>query len=112
MSEVVEHVNVGQYFYDGKESPQEVAAAVYGDAHRYAAILRANPDGLEKGTWIDVPNKKGRRSVVQEGESTTQFLQRLYSNQPSHLYIDNYLLWNGGMMAEELVGMQVYVPER
>jgi hypothetical protein len=112
MSEIVEHVNIGRYFYDGYESPQEVANTVYGDAHRYPAILKANPDGLEAGTWIDVPNKKGRQSKVLEGESTTQFIQRLYKGQPTHLYVDRYLMWNGNFMAEDLVGMVVFIPER
>jgi hypothetical protein len=36
----------------------------------------------------------------------------MFPNQPVHLYTDNFYKWNAGNEAEDLIGSQVFIPER
>lgn len=110
---MVEHVNVGLYRVGYQQSPRDIAKVAYNDGHLYHVLMRANPDSTwEQGEVIRVPNKKGRQSVVEAGETTTDFIKRLYKGQPAHIYSDRYLQWNDGHVVENLVGQVVFIPER
>jgi len=110
---MINHVNVGLYRLGTAETPQEVSQKVYNDVHRYPALLQANPDSdWNVGDIIRVPNKQGRTSVVEEGESTTEFIARMYKGHMGHLFLEKYLLWNAGVLAEHLVGQEVFIPDR
>lgn len=109
---MISHVNVGLYRLSDGESVQDVAGKVYGDVRMYAVLLKKNPQ-LEwnVGDIVKVPNKRGRVAVPNEGETTTEFITRVYRGHMAHQFLDKYLLWNAGLMIEELVGNDVFIPE-
>jgi len=112
MSEITK-TRDGYYLLGEGQGPSEVAAAVYGNVNKYAEISTVNSD-LEwlPGTHILVPNKEGRTTVVQENETTFEVISRMFPNQPVHLYLDRFYMWNDGFDAEDLVGVMVFIPER
>jgi len=110
---MISHVNTGLYILGPGETAQDVAKKVYNDVHRYPALLKANQDCQWKvGDIINVSNVKGRKTVVQPGETTSELITRMFKGHMVHQFIDKYLLWNGGKLAEELVGNEVFIPER
>lgn len=110
---MIYHVNIGRYRLKSGDTPRSVAENAYSDGNMYTVLTRNNPDiSWEQGEVVLVPNKKGRETVVAEGESTKQLLQRMYKHDPMHVHLQKFLTWNGGFHAEELVGETVYVPER
>jgi hypothetical protein len=110
---MISHVNTGLYILGPGETVQEVSKKVYNDVHRYQALLKANPDcRWEVGDIIKVNNVRGRTTVVLDGETTAELISRVYKGHMVHQFIDKYLLWNGGKLAEELVGTEVFIPER
>jgi len=110
---MIHHVNTGLYILGPGESAQDVAKKVYNDVRMYTALLKGNPGcRWEVGDIINVINVKGRTTVVQEGETTTALIERMFKGHMVHQFIDKYLLWNDGKLAEELVGTEVFIPER
>lgn len=110
---MVEEVDTGLFILSGNLSPQEVALAVYGDVRRYGFLMEHNADTeWSAGSTIEVPGKKGRTSVVQEDETTTSLIQRMFPGQPSYLFVEGYLKWNANLLAEELVGKTIFIPNR
>lgn len=110
---MISHVNTGLYILGPGETAQDVAKKVYNDVHRYPALLKANQDcQWQVGDIIKVINVRGRTTVVEAGETTAGLISRVYKGHMVHQYIDKYLLWNGGKLAEELVGTEVFIPER
>jgi hypothetical protein len=110
---MVEHVNVGVYTLKEGDTPRSVAEDVYSDGNLYTVLTKNNLESnWEPSEKIKVPNKKGRRTVVQDRESIKTLLQRMYPHDPPHIYYKKFYTWNGGVQVEDLVGSQVYVPER
>jgi len=110
---MIYHVNIGRYILKNDDTPRSVAEDVYSDGNMYTVLTKNNVDSSwEQGEVIFVPNKKGRETVVQEGESTKQVIQRMYRHDPPHVHLQKFLLWNANLHAESLVGETVYVPER
>lgn len=110
---MISHVNTGLYILCPGETVQDVARKVYNDVRMYTALLKANPDcRWEVGDIIRVINVRGRTTIVQEGETTAELISRMYKGHMVHQFIDKYLLWNGGKLAEELVGSEIFIPER
>lgn len=110
---MVESTNTGTYILSEGETPAQVSLTVYGDTYKVPLLLKEN-SGIkwEAGESVVIPNKKGRTTVVQEGETTNSLLARMYGGQPTYLYVQLYLKWNAGIIAEDLVGREVFVPER
>lgn len=105
------HVKHGLYRLSEGESPREVAEKVYGDSSRYQILLKYNDDwGTEE--VITVPNKEGRITKVEEGDSLDSTIKRMFPNQPPHLYDRRYLVWNAGILPQDLVGENIFIPER
>lgn len=111
MSEVVQ-VNEGYYRFNVGETASSIARRVYGDVHKASALLRANEEDWEDLEQVVVPNKKGRVTQVQEGESVQRIIARMFPNQPVSIYMQPFFLWNGGEHIKLLPGDSVYVPER
>jgi len=110
---MVSEVNVGRYRLGYQSSPQEVALAVYGDVTKVPMLLKENPDiQWGAGDMVLAPNKKGCLTEVQQGETTVEVIKRCYPHQPSHLFVDAFLKWNNGLLAEDLVGQVVFIPHR
>ena len=110
---MISHVNVGLYILGPGESAQDVSRKVYNDVHKYQTLLEDNQSSRwEIGDIIKVRNKHGRVTVVQEGETTVELINRMYKGHMAHQFIEKFLLWNSGMMAEQLVGKEVFIPER
>lgn len=110
---MVYHVNIGTYVLKEGDTPRSVAELAYKDGNMYTALTKANlGSNWEPGETVKVPNKKGRETVVEDGESTRQVIQRMFKNDPPHIYFDKFLAWNGGEQAEFMTGKKVYVPER
>lgn len=110
---MISHVNTGLYILGPGETAQDVARKVYNDVHRYPALLKANdPCEWEAGDIIKVHNVAGRIATVKQGETTTELIGRMYKGHMPHQFIDRYLLWNNGKLAEELVGTEIFIPER
>lgn len=110
---MISHVNTGLYILGPGETAQDVAAKVYNDVHRYPALLKANdPCKWEVGDIIKVINVTGRTTVVEDGETTAELISRVYKGHMVHQFIDKYLMWNNGKLAEELVGTEVFIPDR
>lgn len=110
---MVENTNTGTYILSEGETPSQVSLTVYGDTYKVPLLLKENSDiEWKSGESVVIPNKKGKTTVVQEGETTNSLLARMFSGQPTYLYVQLYLKWNAGIIAEELVGREVFVPER
>lgn len=109
----VEKTNTGIYILSEGESPAQVSLSVYGDTYKVPMLLKENPDiNWEKNDPVVIPNKKGRTTVVEKGETTAVLLSRMFSGQPTYLYLELFLKWNAGNIAEKLVGREIFVPER
>lgn len=112
MSEITK-TRDGFYLLGEDESPAKISEAVYGDPRKYAEIIKSNTSiAWEPGVQILIPNKAGRTTVVQENETTFELIRRMFPEQPTHLYLDRFYLWNDGCEAEDLVGQVVFIPER
>jgi len=110
---MIYHVNIGKYVLKEGDTPRSVAEVVYKDGSMYTTLTTHNKElEWEPGNIVQVPNKKGRETTVEDGESTRQVLQRMYRHDPPHIYFNKFLDWNGGLHAEELSGQTVFVPER
>jgi hypothetical protein len=110
---MVNHVNTGLYILGLGQTPHDVSRSVYGDPSKYHILLKENQHSeWDAGDIIKVPNKKGRTAVVEQGETTIQFISRVFRGNMAHQYLDKYLLWNDGFLVEELVGTEVFIPER
>lgn len=112
MNSSVEIIGDGYFLLEDGQSPQMVSEIVYNHSSHYAILLKANdPDAWYAGNHVVVPNKKGRRTVVREGESMVEIIKRLYPFQPPHLYIERFYRWNGNQDASALEGQMVFIPE-
>lgn len=110
---MVYHVNTGLYILGYKQDPREVARVAYGDGHLYHVLLKHNThSNWQEGDVIEVPNKKGRQTIVEDGEILVDLIKRMFPNQPTHLYVDRYLQWNAHILPEDLAGTMVFIPER
>lgn len=109
---MIEHIDHGLYLLNPGDTASVVARRVYGDVHKSNVILQANPGDWDEKLRLVVPNKKGRTAYLQEGESPTDVIKRMFPNQPVHLYTLQYKIWNGGddgWLGEDDL---VFVPER
>lgn len=107
----VEFVNDGTFRLTEGESPREVAEKVYGDSSRYQILLKYN-DNWDTLDTVIVPNKRGRMDVVHPEDTIKSLIKRMFPNQPVHLYEFRYMIWNAGLLPEDLVGCKVFIPER
>lgn len=109
---MIYHVSTGLYILSQDETVHDVAKNVYGDKSMYHVLLKANPHlQWVAGDIVEVPNKKGRIGIPEEGETTAAFISRMFSGHMVHQYLPKYLLWNSRLLAEELAGTQVFIPE-
>lgn len=109
---MIERRSHGTFLLQDGDTPRSVAEVVYGDGSRYAILLKYNPEQWVPGTRIEVPNKAGRSTTVEDGEQTRDLIARMFKNQPVHLYLKRYYQWNGMREATDLVGETVFIPER
>lgn len=107
----VEFVKDGTFRLSEGESPREVAEKVYGDSSRYQILLKYN-DNWETLETVVVPNKGGRTDIVRTDDTLKSLVKRMFPNQPVHLYEDRYMVWNAGLLPENLVGHTIFIPER
>jgi hypothetical protein len=105
-------VSDGQYLLREHDTPRSVAELVYGDGAKYQVLLAKNAFLWESGRRIEVPNKRGRISQFVAGESPMQLIARMFPNQPVHLFLPKFFLWNGGQEHELVEGDIVFIPER
>lgn len=109
---MIEHVNDGLYLLNPGDDAQRVARRVYGDVHKSNVLLQANPVDWDTLERIVVPNKKGRVTTLQAGETPKAVVARMFPNQMPHLYMLQYSIWNGGADGWLVEGDEVFVPER
>ena len=105
----VTKVDEGLFVIREHDTPHSVAHTVYGDGHRYPAIIKANREDWEEGEQIKVPNKKGRVTIYDD-VSVEVMLKRMFPNQPVHIFMELFMKWNNGGDISE--GAIVFVPER
>lgn len=111
MSDVTQ-VDYGLYLLNSGDTASSVARRVYGDVHKATVVLAANDGPWEDLEHVVVPNKKGRCTTVQGGESPQQLIERMFPNQPVSIYLAPFFMWNGGEYMKLLPGDVVFVPER
>lgn len=109
---MIEHVNDGLYLLNPGDDASVVARRTYGDVHKSVVILKANLGDWDQMDRVVVPNKKGRTTQIQEGEAPRDTIMRMFPNQPPHLYLLQYSIWNGGEDGWLRPGDTVFVPER
>lgn len=113
MVETFSKVTEGYYFLRDGEGAVEVAKAVYGgDASKAGSLLHANPEEWFPEDYITIPGKGGRVANIKPMESPNRLIQRMFPGQPTHLYLKQFYLWNGGEHREFYGGELVFVPER
>jgi hypothetical protein len=112
MSYEVTTVNSGLYLLNYGEDATAVARRVYGDVHKAADLIRANPGDWEELERVEVPNKKGRITCVEEGEGPQSIIRRMFPNQPESIYLQPFFKWNGGEDFPPAPGELVFIPER
>lgn len=110
----VDKVKEGRFLIGEDEtSYRTVSEKVYNDPNKYQIILNANGGvNWKAGVYLRIPHKEGRIATPQESETTPELIARMFPNQPVHLYTDNFYKWNAGNEAEDLIGSQVFIPER
>jgi len=110
----VDKVKEGRFLIgEDEQSYRTVSEKVYNDPNMYQMMLIANVGvSCAPGLTLRIPNKEGRIAVPQESETTPELIARMFPNQPVHLYTDNFYKWNAGNEAEDLIGSQVFIPER
>lgn len=112
MTPEVTKIDYGLYFFDEDDDATSVARRVYGDPHKSVIILKANPGDWADQSRLVVPNKKGRITLMMEGESVQQCIARMFPNQPVSIFLAPFFKWNGGEDLPPGPGELVFVPER
>lgn len=102
----------GYYYVRPNDTARTVAKAVYGDQNKYSQLLKANPEIWDEGSLITIPGVSGRVDNVHAGESVHSVIQRVFPNQPTHLYQDRFYIWNGGVNRQFEGGEVVFIPNR
>lgn len=107
----VTKVDEGLYVVRHHDTPKSIASLLYQNPLHYQTLLKNNPDDpFNEGEHIKVPNKKGRVTIWQEGETIEQLLKRMFPNQPVHIFRQLFDKWNADGEIEP--GSVVFVPER
>ncbi len=112
MPNVVTKVTYGLYFLNDEDNATTVARKVYGDPHKASDITRANPGDWDDKERVYVPNKKGRVTMVEDGEGVQSVIRRMFPDQPESIYLQPFFKWNGGEDFPPGPGELVFVPER
>ena len=102
----------GMYLLNPGDDASVVARRTYGDVHKASLILEHNDTDWSKLDRVMVPSRPGRLTTLQEGESRTQVIERMFPGHPPHLFFKAYDIWNGGADGWLKPGDMVYVPER
>lgn len=105
-------VEYGSYLLNPDDDATSVARRLYGDPHKSVVLLKANPGDWDDYERIVAPNKKGRITKWQEGDSPQKVIERSFPGQPVHIYMTPFFIWNGGQDAYLRPGDTVFVPER
>lgn len=102
----------GYYYVRPGDTARIVAGRVYGDKNKYGQLLKANPEIWEEGAFITVPGVSGRIDSAKQDESATKLIQRVFPNQPVHLFQKRFYTWNGGPNREFHEGDLIFIPDR
>lgn len=109
---VIEKVDFGYYYLQPGDNANKVARKLYGDPHKSTVLLSVNDTDWDYAESIIVPNKKGRITHWEHGDSPHKVIARLFPNQPISIYMQPFFTWNGGADRKILPGELVFVPER
>lgn len=110
---MIHRMTSGVYRLRKGDTPRKVAELVYGDGNKSSVLLQANPEHWMDGDALQVPNKAGIATQVKyDGESAAECIRRMFPDQPTHIYMDKFFLWNGGQTEELQAGDLVFVPDR
>lgn len=118
MDDDVQVVDDGLYVVREGDTPSLIASRLYSNPLHARTLLDANPTSEFKvGEQIVVPHKKGRITkwmTTANGEwpaeSEEALIKRMFHNQPVHIFIKLFNLWNNEGDIEP--GATVFVPER
>lgn len=113
MPSITYNITHGVYRLRKGDTPRKVAEAVYGDGSKASVLLQANPEAWIDGDAIQVPNKAGVAMQVRyDGQSAAECIRSMFPDQPTHIYLDRFFLYNGGQTEELQMGDLVFVPNR
>jgi len=103
----------GVYRLRKGDNARKVAELVYGDQNKASVLLQANPEAWIEGDAIQVPNKAGVATQVRyDGQSPAELIRTMFPEQPTHIFMDKFYLWNGGQDELLQMGDLVFLPNR